>query len=632
MFLDTVTTFRAVTKNEQTAVDAFLKSDLVTQRGVAALTARAALDGTPAALLKDRASLQVVLQAFGLDADINQTAVLKALMTQDPASSSSLAVRSGNPAFRAFANFMAPSSTVHINLGQPASLALVTSGASASTLTVQNQSFTAAAPTSNSAPVAGSKVGQLWSFVLNDGSAAGAITHALEHAAGHGARYAMAADGNVTGSFGAPVVTRQIVPAGPTAGAQGASTYTLTLAADATGAVTQRASVISVPVVSGMAVTDVNNQLAALTAAVQNSGFSASISAAGILTVSGNGLDATARPGRGGTVTHPGASTMTPAAAVAGQPVLSFGAAGSDLKPGQIIRSGGLALGTVASVTADGQVTLAAPLQQAIATGTYLTADALVQSFVPSAASTAATLGFSVLSTVQSDLTVGGIALALGVSFLPGQVVTAADGAGGVATIGTIQSIDETGMATLTQPSTIALMAGSVVNVSVPVTAATGPALADPAHLATVERDYETSRFEATKEIGSPGIRDALHFVRSIANVTSVNGLMSDSSLLSVVTNELGLPAAFGGLGFDQQKRLLTSGVKLDKFQDPAWAEKVAERYMTVRAATASALAPSGTLALFGGNTDPGQSILAALTNQTLTTTNTPNQTLSLFT
>ncbi len=59
---------------------------------------------TPAALLKDTKALTVVLGAFDLSGSINDTAILKKLMTQDPTSKTSLAQTMGNAKYQIFAN------------------------------------------------------------------------------------------------------------------------------------------------------------------------------------------------------------------------------------------------------------------------------------------------------------------------------------------------------------------------------------------------------------------------------------------------------------------------------------------------------------------------------------------------
>jgi hypothetical protein len=66
-------------------------------------TKNAASITTPAALLGNYKALSVVLGAFQIGNEINSTALVKQLLTQDPTSKTSLAYRSGNAKFLNFA-------------------------------------------------------------------------------------------------------------------------------------------------------------------------------------------------------------------------------------------------------------------------------------------------------------------------------------------------------------------------------------------------------------------------------------------------------------------------------------------------------------------------------------------------
>ncbi|MEJ1978184.1 MAG: DUF1217 domain-containing protein [Acetobacteraceae bacterium] len=190
---DAISTYLSISKNEQTAVDKFATSDPATKQGIATLTKQAPSIGTPTALLSDRSSLAVVLAAFNMTSDISETAVLKALMTQDPNASASLANTSNNSNFKAFAEFMQNVATVNVALGASGTIGLNTSGSTASSVTVQNTAFGGAATALNA-----TNVGKQWSFVLNDGSANASVASALKAAAGQGT-YTINADGSVSG-------------------------------------------------------------------------------------------------------------------------------------------------------------------------------------------------------------------------------------------------------------------------------------------------------------------------------------------------------------------------------------------------------------------------------------------------
>jgi hypothetical protein len=67
------------------------------------LRERAAQIADPEALLKDRRTLQLVLESYGLESEINKTAILRKLMTQDPDADGALAGQMTDQRYRQFA-------------------------------------------------------------------------------------------------------------------------------------------------------------------------------------------------------------------------------------------------------------------------------------------------------------------------------------------------------------------------------------------------------------------------------------------------------------------------------------------------------------------------------------------------
>jgi hypothetical protein len=95
--LPVVPQYLAIAADEQTYVQRAEKSDTTTQAQIAYFKAEAPTITSPTALLANYRVLQVVLGAFGMSADINDTGLLKELMTQNPQSSSSLAKTLASP-------------------------------------------------------------------------------------------------------------------------------------------------------------------------------------------------------------------------------------------------------------------------------------------------------------------------------------------------------------------------------------------------------------------------------------------------------------------------------------------------------------------------------------------------------
>ncbi len=104
--LPPIPTYTMISANEGKYVAAFAKSDPQTKVDAAYFTSVAASLTTPDALLKNYRALGIVLNAFGIGSYIQDTALLKQLMTQNPNSTSSTAYRINNPTLSRFATAM----------------------------------------------------------------------------------------------------------------------------------------------------------------------------------------------------------------------------------------------------------------------------------------------------------------------------------------------------------------------------------------------------------------------------------------------------------------------------------------------------------------------------------------------
>ena len=66
------------------------------------------------------------------------------------------------------------------------------------------------------------------------------------------------------------------------------------------------------------------------------------------------------------------------------------------------------------------------------------------------------------------------------------------------------------------------------------------------------------------------GLRLALYFRRKAASVTSVYGLMGDSTLYRVLQTALGLPAAYSSAEIDKQAAIISSKLDIEDFKNSA--------------------------------------------------------------
>jgi hypothetical protein len=138
---------------------------------------------------------------------------------------------------------------------------------------------------------------------------------------------------------------------------------------------------------------------------------------------------------------------------------------------------------------------------------------------------------------------------------------------------------------------------------------------ADSSDVTATVQAYATNQFEASQDKLSPGLQNALYFSRNAAGVTSINGLMSDTTMLKVVVSALGMDAtAYGQLDFAQQQQLLTQKVTLSDFQDPTKVNKMVENYLVRQSAgqASATSSASAALSILNGTAD-GSGVLGAI-------------------
>ncbi|MGI4745236.1 MAG: DUF1217 domain-containing protein [Janthinobacterium lividum] len=602
--------YLSVVKDEQVQVTKSVKSDTQLAASVASFRTSAAGLTSAASILKNYTALSVLTGAYNIGGQIGRTAVLKDLITQNADSADSLVRQTANTDYLHFARATSARSTQTISLGDSSTLSLATSGASASSLTMQNTAWSLdTAKQTKAAP------GMQWSFVLNDGTAGSSIAAALTAAAagttsadGTAPTYTVSAAGTVSGSAGAPSITTTTDSAGNTV-------YGLALSTDTAGNAIKSVSIVSVKVAGGSAATDRTAQVGALAGALKAAGFNAQLGSNGDLAI----LDP---PGAG---TNTLALDYGNAIAVATKNTLAvdgrltLGDAGKLLEAGQILTDGTTEIGTVKSVDSLGNVTLTAAPTTSINAGDTI--------------EVALGVGLANVGSMQVTASLalsGSTTLALGnagASLKPGQIITSA----GV-TIGTVGSVDSRGNVTLLAGLTQAIAGGASLVVLPSVSGAPTAALMDSANVDAIVNADETASYETKMGTQYPGMDDALYYTRTMGSITSITGLMSNPTLLKVVTTSLGMGDWFGGLDYDQQVSILTKQVDLKKMTSASGIQRTAEQYL-ISKQSSEVPQLTGLAALLAGQSQSDTSLLSLITgaSSTDTTTGKADPILSLF-
>ena len=89
-----------------------------------------------------------------------------------------------------------------------------------------------------------------------------------------------------------------------------------------------------------------------------------------------------------------------------------------------------------------------------------------------------------------------------------------------------------------------------------------------------IEQTLEDNRAKTNQ-----GVSNALYFSRHASSITSVYGLLADSTMLSVVETAYGISSTLGQSDIDTQAALLTKVVPIADLQDPAKVAKIVTRY-----------------------------------------------------
>lgn len=106
MALPAIPTYLSISSNETKQIVKFESADIQTKSDIAYFIKQASKLTTVDAFLKDYRSLRIVLGAFGMTANLAQTALLRKLITQNPTSTTAVAQKIANPLYLRFAKAM----------------------------------------------------------------------------------------------------------------------------------------------------------------------------------------------------------------------------------------------------------------------------------------------------------------------------------------------------------------------------------------------------------------------------------------------------------------------------------------------------------------------------------------------
>ena len=102
----------------------------------------------------------------------------------------------------------------------------------------------------------------------------------------------------------------------------------------------------------------------------------------------------------------------------------------------------------------------------------------------------------------------------------------------------------------------------------------------------TAVSKYVEQTLEDNQATTNQGVSNALYFKRNASSITSIYGLLADSTMLSVVETAYGISSTLSEDDVDTQEELLSKVITVSDFQNSAKMEALVERYTAAYDAT----------------------------------------------
>ncbi len=115
----------------------------------------------------------------------------------------------------------------------------------------------------------------------------------------------------------------------------------------------------------------------------------------------------------------------------------------------------------------------------------------------------------------------------------------------------------------------------------------------NPATIASIANLYTTNTWETSQDAVTPGLANALSFKATASTITSVDQILGNPTMRTVVTTALGIPQQIAFQDLNAQQQAISSRVNIAQFQDPKFVETFIQQYLIANAANASSSSSS---------------------------------------
>jgi hypothetical protein len=114
-------------------------------------------------------------------------------------------------------------------------------------------------------------------------------------------------------------------------------------------------------------------------------------------------------------------------------------------------------------------------------------------------------------------------------------------------------------------------------------------AIQNPSAIASITAAYTKSTWQTSQDSVTPGLSNALAFKAQASTITSVDQILGDPTLRTVVTTALGIPEQIAFQSLNAQEQAISTRVDIKQFKDPKFVETLLQHYLIANSGTSSA-------------------------------------------
>jgi hypothetical protein len=113
-------------------------------------------------------------------------------------------------------------------------------------------------------------------------------------------------------------------------------------------------------------------------------------------------------------------------------------------------------------------------------------------------------------------------------------------------------------------------------------------AIQSPTAIASVTAAYTKATWEAGQDAVTPGLSNALAFKSLAPTITSVDQILGNPTMRTVVTTALGIPEQIAFQSLNAQEQSIRTRLNIKQFQDPTFVQSFIQRYLIANTGSAS--------------------------------------------